>query len=77
MHVQEEWRISGDRTTFFFIVMWLMLFRVFFLIALGCPGLCLYVLLICMIVGSPLVGLRELRCRKWCLCTSFGVYERK
>jgi len=36
--------------------MWLPLFGVFFSIALGCPGLCLGVSLICMIVGGPLVG---------------------
>jgi hypothetical protein len=43
-------------TTFFFIVMWLMLFEVLFSIALGCLGLCLDVSLTCMIIGGPLVG---------------------
>jgi hypothetical protein len=39
--------------------------------------MCLDVLLICMIAGSPLVGQRVLRCGKWYLCASFGVYGGK
>jgi len=57
--------------------MWFPLFGVFFSLALGCLGLCLDVLLICMIAGSPLVGQRVLRCGKWYLCASFGVYGGK
>jgi hypothetical protein len=56
---------------------WLPLFGVFFLIALGCPRLCLNVLLICMNVGGPLIGQGALGCEKWCLSASFDVYPRK
>jgi hypothetical protein len=38
-------------TTFFFISMWLPPFVVLFSVVLGCPGLCLDILLICMTVG--------------------------
>jgi hypothetical protein len=45
-----------------------------FSIVLGCPGLCLDVLLICMTAGVPLAGQGVLQYRKWCLHAFFGVY---
>jgi hypothetical protein len=47
-----------------------------FLVILGCPGLCLEVLLIYLTVGGPMVGL-GVRYGEWCLRASFGVYGRK
>jgi len=38
-----------------------------FLVVLGCPGLYLEVLLICLTVGGPMAGLGVRRCGKWCL----------
>jgi len=69
--------MGGLWTTFFFIVMWIPPFEVLFLVVLGCPGLCLDVLLICMIVGGPLASQRVLQCEKWCLHASFGVCRGK
>jgi hypothetical protein len=51
-------------TTFFFTVMWLPPFRVFFSVILGCPRLCLDVLLIYMTIGGPLTSQGVLRCGK-------------
>jgi hypothetical protein len=64
-------------TIFFFIVMWLMLFGVFCLVILGCLGLCLDVLLICLTACGPLASQRLLRCGKWCLHAYFDVYGGK
>jgi hypothetical protein len=49
----------------------------FFSIVLGCLGLCLDVLLICMTASSPPASQRVLRSVKWCICASFGVYGGK
>jgi hypothetical protein len=48
-----------------------------FLVVLGCPGLYLEVLLICLTVGGPMAGLGVRRCGKWCLHVSSDVYGRK
>jgi hypothetical protein len=48
-----------------------------FLVVLEYPGLCLDVLSICLNAGDPLAGQRVLRCEKWCLHASFGVYGGK
>ena len=48
-----------------------------FLVILRCPGLCLEVLLTCLTVGGPMVGLVVLRHGEWCLRASVGVYGRK
>lgn len=51
--------------------------KCFFSIVLGCPGLCLNMLLICMTVLRPLASQGVLQCEKWCLCASFSVYGGK
>jgi hypothetical protein len=51
-------------------------FGEFFSVVLGCPGLFLNVLLICMTAGGLLVGQGVLRCEKY-LHASFGVYGGK
>jgi hypothetical protein len=61
----------------FSIVMWLPPLGVLFLVVLESPGLCLEVLLICLIVGGPMAGLGVLWYEKWCLRASSGVYGRK
>jgi hypothetical protein len=48
-------------------------FGALFSVVLGCPGLCLDVLLICMTIGGPLAGQGVQWCEKWCLRASFGV----
>jgi hypothetical protein len=57
--------------------MWLPPFGVPLLLILGCPELCLVVLLICLIVGGPFAGLGVLWCGKWSLHASSSVYGRK
>jgi hypothetical protein len=57
-------------------MMWLLAFGVLFSVILGCPRLCLD-MLICLIVGSPLASQGVLWCEKWCLCSFFDVYGRK
>jgi hypothetical protein len=43
---------------------------VFFPVVLGCPWLCLNVLLTCMTTSGPLAGQGVLRCVKWCIRAS-------
>ena len=51
---------------------WSALFSCF-----GCPGLCLDVLLTCLIVGGSLAGQGVMQCGKWYILASFGVYGGK
>ena len=57
--------------------MWLLPLGMPFLVVLGCSRFCLEMLLICLTVGGPMVGLGVLQCGKWCICDSFGVWKER
>jgi hypothetical protein len=64
-------------TTFFFIVMWLLLCGIMSFLGLVCLGLCLGELSICLHVGGRQVGQGVLQFGKWCLFAFFGVFGRR
>jgi len=61
-------------TTFFFIVMWLLLCGIMSFLGLVCLGLCLGELSIYFLVSGRRVGQGVLQFGKWCLFAFFGVF---
>jgi len=55
----------------------LLLYGVFSLTALGCPGLCLDGLSTCLCVGGPLKDEGVLRCEKCCPLAFFGLFGER
>jgi hypothetical protein len=64
-------------TTFFFIVMWLLLCGILFFLGLVCLGLYLGELSIYFLVGERQVGQGVLQFGRWCLYAFFGVFGRR
>jgi hypothetical protein len=64
-------------TTFFFIVMWLLLCGIMSFLGLVCLGLCLGELSICLHVGGRRVSQGALQFGRWCLFAFFGVFGRR
>jgi hypothetical protein len=61
-------------TTFFFIVMLLLLCGIMSFLGLVCLGLCLGELSICLHVGGRRVGQGVLQFGRWCIFAFFGVF---
>jgi len=64
-------------TTFFFIVMWLLLCGLMSFLGLVCLGLCLGELSIYFLVSGRRVGQGVLQFGRWCLYAFFGVFGRR